>query len=184
MLGVWEGSGPTAPVEAEGVPPPGDRATYIVLRGAAQAAALAFNALPPVGAHGSCHVHGELQAGWVSCKQKPSGTISKRMPREEAPSGGSLHMPRAHWLLVLHLLHGQADPHVLEQNHLSSSPDPPTQHTWVENLLARWERLRACPHFTGPFLPLAARPSCLGGPSPSFLHAPPPHLNAHNLHRK
>lgn len=50
--------------------------TYVVLGGAAEAAALALNALPPVRAHSSCHVHSELQAGRVPWKGAEEDRVS------------------------------------------------------------------------------------------------------------
>lgn len=56
-------AGPRAEAEVQVGRPPGPgrgRGTHIVLRGAAQAAGLALDALPAVGPHGRRHVHREL----------------------------------------------------------------------------------------------------------------------------
>lgn len=41
------------------------RDTYVVVRGAANGAAFAFDALPPVLAHRNDHVRGKLQTRWM-----------------------------------------------------------------------------------------------------------------------
>ena len=64
--------------------------THIILRGATQAAGLALDALPAVGAHGRRHVHRELQARGVSWGPGGRGAVSSR----HAP-GGSAPTP---WL--------------------------------------------------------------------------------------